>query len=146
MLVNFRIFTSPTSFHISHIITLTVPFCRLLNLLTTKGMLITASVFKHNLLGYNSVTMWDNAVTTVITGTLVRWKGNLHIMLAKLTYLKGIIVIKHLVAIVDTHYCICLYMVLTRAAWNMNSGCFVYCDILDQAKACSVCMLSYIFY
>lgn len=53
----------------------------------TKGTLITASLFKHNLLGYNSVTMWDNAVTKVITEILPRCKGNLLIMVAKLAYL-----------------------------------------------------------
>lgn len=66
-------------------------------------MLITASLFKHNLLGYNNVTMWDNAVTTVIKEILPRWKGNQLIMVAKLAYLYGIIVIKHLVAMEDTH-------------------------------------------
>lgn len=53
----------------------------------TKGVLITASFLKHNLLGYYSVIMWDNAVTTVITEILPRWKGNLLIMVAKLPYL-----------------------------------------------------------
>lgn len=52
-----------------------------------KGMFITASLFKHNLLGYNNVTMWDNAVTTVITEIFSRWKGKLLIMVAKLAYL-----------------------------------------------------------
>ena len=120
--------------------------CRLLNLFTSKGMRGTALVFKHNLLGYHCVTIWDNSVTTVITVILPRWKGSLHILVTKLTYLKGIMVIKHLVAIVRHSLLKCLYMVLTRAAWNMNSGCFVYCDIFDQAMACSVYMLSYIFY
>lgn len=68
-------------------VALTVPFCRLLNLLTTKSILITTSLFTLNLLGYNNVTTWDNAVTTVITEILPRWKGNLDIMVAKLTYL-----------------------------------------------------------
>lgn len=50
-------------------------------------MLITKSLFERNLLGYNGVTKWDNAVTTVITEILSRWKGNLLIMAAKLAYL-----------------------------------------------------------
>lgn len=72
---------------LSHMMTLTVPICRLQNLLMTQGTLITASLFEHNLLGYNSVTMRDNTVTTVITVIQPRWKGNLLIMVAKLAYL-----------------------------------------------------------
>lgn len=49
-----------------------------------EGMPKTTSLLKHNLLGYKCVTMWDNAVTTVITGILPRYKGILLIMVAKL--------------------------------------------------------------
>ncbi len=53
----------------------------------TKITLTTSSLFKHNLMSYNSVAMWDNAVTTVITEMLRRLKGNLLVMVAKLAYL-----------------------------------------------------------